>query len=171
MLTVSSPSLVKMIVSFSNFDNLIVFSPLLFRDRFCIYVLRNCNIHYSSTISIFAVLPLMFPWRHIPCAVLSSLPYGSAPFRLWRVISSWTVIQFFVHLWTGYIIQQKIEKTGFFPLSKIHAKSPRFFHLENPRLVVIRYIIMVKYLHQEDAYEKSIINTRKIVRFKKRPWL
>lgn len=28
------------------------------------------------------LLPSMFPWRHIPCAVLSSLPCGSAPFMI-----------------------------------------------------------------------------------------
>lgn len=33
----------------------------------------------------FAVLPLMFPWRHIPCAVLSSLPCRSAPFTIMAV--------------------------------------------------------------------------------------
>ena len=44
--------------------------------------LWKCNTTCNSTNKLFAVLPSMFPWRHIPCAVLSSLPYGSAPFMI-----------------------------------------------------------------------------------------
>ena len=36
----------------------------------------QCNLQFHK--QAFAVLPSMFPWRHIPCAVLSSLPCGSA---------------------------------------------------------------------------------------------
>ena len=47
-------------------------------------------------------------------------------------------------------------------------KNAPFFPNGKTGPTVILYVIMVKYLHQEDAYENSIINTRKIRRFKKR---
>ena len=53
-----------------------------FRDRQNLYVMWNCNVSCNSTNRLFAILPSMFPWRHIPCAVLSSLPCGSAPFMI-----------------------------------------------------------------------------------------
>ena len=42
-------------------------------------------------------------------------------------------------------------------------KNAPFFPLGKTGHTVILYVIMVKYLHQEDSYEKSIINTRKTV--------
>ncbi len=52
-------------------------------------------------------------------------------------------------------------------VEKLRKNAP-FFPLGKTGHAVILYVIMVKYLHQEDAYEKPIINTRKIRRFKKR---
>ena len=73
-------------VSFSYLDNLISFLLLIFYlkiARSLCNVEMQCNLQFHK--QAFAVLPSMFPWRHIPCAVLSSLPYGSAPFTIMAV--------------------------------------------------------------------------------------
>ncbi len=116
----------------------------------------------------FAVLPLMFPWRHIPCAVLSSLPYGSAPFTIMAVylISDGHSIFRSSLNWLHHT--PKNRNSRIISMVENSRKNAPFFPIGKTGPTVILYVIMVKYLHQEDAYENSIINTRKIRRFKKR---
>lgn len=116
----------------------------------------------------FAVLPLMFPWRHIPCAVLSSLLYGSAPFTIMAVylISDGHSIFRSSLNWLHHT--PKNRNSRIISMVENSRKNAPFFPNGKTGPTVILYVIMVKYLHQEDAYENSIINTRKIRRFKKR---
>ena len=110
-----------------------------------------------------AVLPSMFPWRHIPCAVLSSLPYGSALFTIMAVylISDGHSIFRSSLNWLHHTPKNRNSRI----LSMVEnlRKNAPFFPLGKTGHTVILYTIMVKYLHQEDAYEKPIINTRKTV--------
>ena len=128
----------------------------------------KCNTTCNSINKLFAVLPSMFPWRHIPCAVLSSLPYGSAPFMIVAVyfISDGHSIFRSSLNWLHHT--PKNRNSRIISMVENSRKNAPFFPIGKTGPTVILYVIMVKYLHQEDAYEKSIINTRKIRRFKKR---
>ena len=82
----------------------------------------------------FAVLPSMFPWRHIPCAVLSSLPYGSAPFTIMAVylISDGHSIFRSSLNWLHHT--PKNRNSRFISMvEKLHKKAP-FFPLGKPEV-------------------------------------
>ena len=74
---------------------------------------------------------------------------------------------FISELATSYT--EKSNFQDYFHGRKSTQKCPVFSTWKKTGHTVILYVIMVKYLHQEDAYEKSIINTRKAVGSQTRP--
>lgn len=115
-----------------------------------------------------AVLSSMFPWRHIPCAVLSSLPCGRAPISIMAVylISDGHSIFRSPLNWVHHT--PKNRNSRFISIIENQRKNAPFFPIGKSGASCHFIQFMIEYLRQEVIYESSIVDTGKIMGFKKR---
>lgn len=115
-----------------------------------------------------AVLPSMFPWRHIPCSVLSSLLCGSAPISIMAVYLISDGHSIFCSLLNWVHHTPKNRNSRFISTIEIRRKNAPFFPIGKSGASCHFMQFMIEYLRQEVTYESSIIDTGKIMGFKKR---